>query len=271
MEIPTSIDYETFLKEFSDGSKHIKGVTFFVYGSQLRDDFVPGVSDIDGFLVLDDDFITNKNSIKSLARILSDSLKESNTRIKTQFNILDKGIALDGRFLAYSKNYVDFFKKSAVRIFGKYNLDNMNGFDFKNSELTSISHNLHKVRQGFLYNDFNHYLKKQDFYDGDLTSPLKKLAQLPKQLINLAEGKLYEDKDKSLNVFLEKFPKYNGSFASDVNRLMKDSVKYESFLGEEGCVSFSSDCLTEMEKMIQMYVEKFPEPREMEVKDILSH
>jgi hypothetical protein len=271
MEIPTQIDYENFLKEFSDELKSIKGVSFFIYGSHLRNDFVPGVSDIDGFLVLDDDFVTNKNSIKSLASSLSNALKKSNTSIKAQFNVLDKGIALDGRFLAYSRDYVDFFKKNAVRRFGKYNLENMNGFDYKNSELISISHNLHKVRQGFLYNNFNYYSNKKDFYEGDIKSPLKKLVQLPKQLINLLEGRLIEDKEESLNEFLKRFTNYSGSFVRGVNALMKDPLKYEDFLNEEGSFNFSLDCLSEMEKMIKVYVEEFPKPSEREVKDVLTN
>jgi hypothetical protein len=271
MAIPTSVDYETFLKEFSDELKHIKGFSFFIYGSHLREDFVPGVSDLDGFIVLDDSFVTNKNSIKSLATSLDSSLRKSNPSIKTQFNILDKAIAQDGRFLTYSKNYVDFFKNKAVKISGKYDLEKMNGFDYKNSELISISHNLSKVRQGFLYNDFNYYSNKKDFYESDIKSPLKKLVQLPKQLINLSEGRLIEDKEEALNEFLKEFPNYQGYFVRSVNELMKDSVKYEAFLDEEGCVAFSLDCLSEMEKMIRVYIEKFPSPREIEVKDNLSH
>jgi hypothetical protein len=270
MRIPDAIDYRTFLREFLDELKLYGGVSFFTYGSHLRDDFVAGVSDIDGFLMLDKSFITDKDLIGELATSLSSSLKRSNWKIKTQFNVLDRGIAKDGRFLAYSKNYVDFFKKNAVRVYGDYNLEEMNGFDYKNAELTSIAHNLHKVRQGFLYNDAHNYFKKKDFYESDLKSPLKKLAQLPKQLLNLSKGVLYQEKDNSLEEFLKEFPEYEGSFVRDVNRIMKDSVKYERFLDEEESIYFSKECLTEMEKMIKVYVEKFPKPRENEVKDGLS-
>jgi len=269
MAIPFLIDYEIFLREFSDELKSIKGVSFFIYGSHLREDFVPGVSDLDGFLVLDDFFVTDKDAIGKLASSLDSSLRKSNIKIKTKFNILDKGIALDGRFLTYSKNYVDYLKSNAVRKFGKYELKNMNGFDYKNPELTSIANNLNDVRKGFLYNNFNYYSQKRDFYEKDIKSPLKKLAQLPKQLINLSEGKLIEDKEEALNKFLKEFPNYNGYFVKDVNKLMKDSVKYEAFLDEDGCVSFSLDCLSEMERMIKVYIEKFPKVSDREVKDNL--
>jgi hypothetical protein len=145
----------------------------------------------------------------------------------------------------------------------------MNGFDYKNSELTSISHNLHKVRQGFLYKDFNYYFEKKDFYEQDVKSPLKKLVQLPKQLINLSKDILIEDKDESLKEFLKEFPNYNGSFVKSVNKIMKDSIKYADFLEQEGCIAFSLDCITEMEKMIKVYTEKFPKVSEREVKDNL--
>ena len=51
MPIPTSSDYETFLNELSNQLKDNKGISFFIYGSHLRQDFVPGVSVIDGFFV----------------------------------------------------------------------------------------------------------------------------------------------------------------------------------------------------------------------------
>jgi hypothetical protein len=272
MTIPTSADYETFLKEFSDELKHIKGVSFFIYGSHLRDDFVPGVSGIDGFLVLDDFFVTDKDAIGKLASNLDSSLRKSNINIKTKFNVLDKGIALDGRFLTYSKNYVDSLKSNAVRKFGKYELENMNGFDYKNPELTSIANNLNDVRKGFLYNNFNYYSQKRDFYEKDMKSPLKKLAQLPKQLINLSTGILFEDKDESFNEFLKRFPEYyDDSLVRRVNALMKDPVKYESFWDDDGCFRFSLDCLSEMEKMIKIYTEKFPKVSDIEVKDNLPN
>ena len=268
MAIPTLVDYENFLREFSDELKPIRGVSFFIYGSHLREDFVPGVSDLDGFIVLDDFFVTDKNTIEKLASSLDSSLRKSNTNIKTQFNVFDKGIAHDGRFLAYSKSYVDSLKSNAVKKFGKYELENMNGFDYKNPELTSIANNLNDVRKGFLYNNFNYYSQKREFYEKDMKSPLKKLTQLPKQLINLSTGILFEDKDESFNEFLKEFPKYyDDSLVRRVNALMKDPVKYESFWDGDGGFSFSLDCLGEMEKMIKIYTEKFPKVSNNEVKD----
>ena len=47
---------------------------------------------------------------------------------------------------------------------------------------------------------------------------------------------------------------------------MNDPINYESFLESEMCFSFSLDCLSEMERMIQIYVEKFPKLVPSEVK-----
>jgi len=268
MEIPTLADYKTFLDEFSSGLESIKGISFCIYGSYLRNDFVPGVGDINGFLVLNDSFVTNKNSITSLASILANSLTKSNTRIRTKFNILDRGIAGDGRFLVYSKDYVDFLKKNALVKFGEYNLEDMNGSDYGNGELVSISSNLNNVRKGFFYREFNHYLNKSDFYK-DVSI---KLSQFPRQVINLSEGKLIEKKEDALKEFLNKFSEYkDSSLIDEVNELMQDSTKYEKFFdqerfSEDEYLSFSLKCLTEMEKIIKVYVEKFPKMVVSEVK-----
>jgi hypothetical protein len=272
MEIPHKEDYEKFLNEFSNGLKFIKGISFFIYGSYLRDDFVPGRSDVNGFLVLNDDFVTNKNSINSLADILIKSLDDSNKNIITKFKVLDKGTALDGRFLTYSEDYVGFLKKNAIIKSGKYNLEDMNGSDYKNPERVSISNNLNDIRKGFFYNEFNYYLNKRDFYD----NVIKKLSQLPRQLITLSENKLIEKKDESLETFSKEFPDYDCFFMKEVNELMNDSIKYENFFNEEHlseneCFSFSLKCLTEMERMIKVYTEKFPKVSVEEVKDILSN
>lgn len=270
MGIPNSGDYETFLKEFSYELEDINGVSFFIYGSKLREDFVPGVSDLDGFLVLDDNFVTNKDTIKDLSRGLEASLRHSNQLIKAKFNVLDKGIAKDGRFLIYPKSFVDVFKKSAVKIYGRYDINDMASFDYKNSDLTSeaitelnsISHNLNRVRKSFLYKYANAYSEKKDFYASDADSPLKRLTQLPGQLIYLSIGVLITKKDEASQEFFEKFSNYSDSFViNHANQIMQNPVKYNSFLESEECFAFSLNCLTEMERMIQAYVEKFPNVR----------
>ena len=263
MEIPHKEDYEKFLYEFSDGLKSIKGISFFIYGSYLRDDFVPGVSDLNGFIVLNDSFVANKNSIITLAKNRVNALEHSNNRIKTKFNILDKGIASDGRFLVYSADYVDFLKKNAVKKYGEYNLEDMVGSNYESAEQVSIFNNLNDIRKGFFYNQVNSYSNKKDFYE----AAIKKLSQLPKQLIKLSQDKLIEKKDESLETFLKEFPKYkNNPIIKTVQSLMIDPVNYESFLESEGCFSFSLDCLSEMERMLQVYVEKFPKLIASEVK-----
>ena len=263
MEIPHKEDYEKFLYEFSSGLKYVKGISFFIYGSYMREDFVPGISDLNGFLILNDFFITNKSSLTALSSIRVNALENSNNRIKTKFNVLDKGIAEDGRFLVYSADYVDFLKKNAVKKYGEYNLENMNGDNYDNAEQVSILNNLNDIRKGFFYNEVKSYSNKKDFYE----SAIKKFVMLPKQLINLSKNELIEKKEESLETFLKEFPEYKEiPVLKTVQSLIIDPVKYESFLESEACFSFSLECLTEMEKMIKVYVEKFPKLVASEVK-----
>lgn len=261
MAIPIKEDYENFLEEFKKGLESIKGVSFFIYGSYLRSDFAPGISIIDGFIVLDDLFTTNKK-INSLAGILINSLNKSNNNIRTKFKVLDKGTASDGRFLTYSNDYVKSLRSNAVKKYGNYNLEDMNGLDYPSRELDSIANNLNDVRKGFLYNTFKSDPDKKDF-------PLRKLLQLPKQLINLSEKKLIEEKDESLKKFSNMFPLYNSLFVENIVELMKDPVKYEEFFSKDENLNSSIECLTEMERMIKAYVGKFPKISDKEAKDNL--
>lgn len=267
-KIPIKEDYDKFLEILSEETKGLdKNISFFLYGSKLRKDFVPGVSDLDGFFVFEDFFVTNKETLFELSEILYSSLKKSHKGIKTQINVLDKATSLDGRFLTYPKNYVDYFKDHSLRFFGNYDLNEMNGFNYKNSELNSISHNLTKVRQGFLYYPTNYFLNKEIFLK-NFKSPIKKLAQLPKQILILMGEGMIEEKDNSLEKFCEIFHEYDNDFIKQVDLLLGDSKKYNQlFNDKENSFEIYSQSITEIEKIIKLYVKKFPKVNSREVKD----
>jgi len=260
--------YAEFIKNFSDKIKSVDEKTsFFIYGSYLRRDFVPGVSDLDGFLILDDGLVTSKDDLRSLSYGLMETSKLF-PKVKFQFNVLDWDSSLDGRFLTYTKDYTDFFKKNAEKICGNFNIDAMLGFMYKSAILNSISHNLSKLRQNFLYYDFNRFLGNVQSIEKTIYSPLGSLARLPKQFCLLTGGQLIESKEDSLEQFKINFPNYmDNGFFKELFSLLKDERKYKDFHNSKGGLMFSLECLTEMEKMIRIYAGKFPVPRDVEIKD----
>jgi predicted nucleotidyltransferase len=260
-------DYEKFIENFGRKVDEINpSISFYIYGSYLRKDFTPGVSDLDGFLVMNDYFITDQNELSLMSMDLENALYDSNPDIKVQFNVLDKGNSNDGRFLAYSKDYTDYLKKNSKKIWGSYNLENLNGIEYKHSELSSISHNLHKLRQNFLYWDNNQSKNNFESIKKTVYSPLHNLARLPKQIINLVSGNLVEDKTEALQEFKKYFPTFETGFIRGIDDLLKDNELYNNFPERERCYAISKDCLTEMERIIGMYVERFPEPNSREFK-----
>ena len=264
--LPVKRDYSNFLRFISNEVKKIPGVGFYVYGSSQREDFVPGRSDLDGFFVFDDNFVVDKNKLMKLSEIYNRGLIASNVNIPLQFNVLDKGSLEDGRFVSYSKSYLDLFNCGHMKHFSGENLFSNNfSYNYKHSTLSSISHNLAKVRQGFL--SLENLIHSNDFRAVHklFHSSLNKLSQLPKQVGELIQGEVIEEKNSSLISFLGHFPEYNASVVKEVNSIMYNPEKHTLFgFDLQQDLDFSLNALSEVEKM---YVEKFPDARDVEVRD----
>lgn len=257
-----------FLRDFSrDIFKEHKGVSFFVYGSIMRDDFSPKGSDIDGFFVFDNDFITDKGVLMDISKTLNFHVRRKGFNLENEFVILDKGTCSDVRFLVYSKDYVDFLKENSYKVFGDFNLDSLKGFEYKHSQLGSVAWNLDGMRKGFLNYSLNKSQNNDYILNQTLKEPIKKLASLPKQLINLGFGKLIQSKRRALDLFLDTFPDYDGGFANKNFESLYGPSSYNPFNNSEKDLEYSLRCLTEYEKMIKCYVEKFPNASSREVRD----
>jgi predicted nucleotidyltransferase len=258
-------DYFSFIENFTDEVSRIPPEScFYIYGSVANGEFNPGRSDIDGVIILNSGVLTPKKEIFELSDAMSKILKKA--KIKTQFNILDREICRDGRFLSYTTDYTDYFKENAKILSGPDYIKEMNGLDFKSGFLYNASFNFSGpkgVRNTLLYSltyddsDFKYNISKS----------LEKTAKFPTKLFWLASGEIIPSRKKA-RVELEKlFGEMNLSYIDEVNYFLDNPNRLDSLMSNRyKSVCLLKNCVESVENMITVYLKKFPQPNEREIK-----
>lgn len=267
--LPTKKDYDFFVKGFADKlSQHFPDICFYVYGSYASGKANYGRSDIDGGLILNEEFISPKNKIIMISDMLKQCLDKR--RVKTQFNLLDRGTNKDGRFLSYIVSYTDWIKRGGVVICGPDYRQEMKGLDFKAGELEAASFNFRRIRNGLLYSSGD--IIKGYNQEGNFGTSLEKaiigLKGLAKKLIFLQCGKLYPEASESFQRIRRMFPELNLEVLKKVNALLRNPRRFREVLesGQSEELKFYQDILTQFEQIIQAYVVKFPKVSEREAR-----
>ncbi|MDD5133454.1 MAG: hypothetical protein PHD81_04450 [Candidatus Nanoarchaeia archaeon] len=260
----TKEDYDKFVEDFSKKLKNHKDVCFYLYGSYTTGNCDYGRSDIDGGLILNNQFITDKEKMLDISNSLCECLIEH--PIEEQFNVLDRGTNLDGRFLSYTKDYTDWIKNHGKVIKGdeKY-ISELNGHDFKSNILYSTSFNLRFLRNSLLKSRFN-VKKNQDVLAKDFERYLKTFTGLPKKLIYLRTGELLDRRFVAQDKIKELLG-HDPFYLNETNQILSNIKKLEKFSKDPGIViSILTESLTDFELMIKEYVCKYPEIGEREFK-----
>jgi len=272
MELPTKRDYDNFVREFSEElSKRHQDVCFYLYGSYPDGRANLGRSDIDGGLILNADFVTDKGQVRDLAEILKRYLINHKLifekRKKTQFNLLDRGTDKDGRFLSYTSDFTDWIKNIGKIISGPDYVREMKGLDFRTGPLHAAAFNFRRIRNGLLYSSFNLSLDKGENFRESLEKSMEALASLPKKLILIQQGILYPSRPESKRKITEMLPTLDLSTLEKVDFLFnRPRQLYESISNTGVALQLYQKVLTAYEEMLKAYVEEFPEVSEKEVK-----
>jgi len=271
---PSREDYQKFVEDFSDSVKRSKLETcFYLYGSFFNEDFCPGTSsDLDGGLILDCEFVTPKDTVDKLAAALGHHLRESEVDLRINFNLMERGVNRDGRFLAYDDTYTDYLKKNARISSGPDFLQEMNGMNYKRGALGSTAYNLRKVRNGLLMHFVN---LEEDTIRArkNIFSSRNTLCSTQKKLIELSTGEIFLRTNETFCRFKELFPNYDTKSLEEALSLKRDSENYHKVLGNlENRKSFelSKEFVTATELMIQEYVKQKPEASDFEVRRPLA-
>lgn len=253
-------DYEDFIQDFSKQLEGFSDICFYIYGSMLRNDFVPGRSDIDGGLIADCNVVTPKDRVLRLSECLADCLDKY--PVETQFNLTDRVTNAEGRFLDYPESYTRFFTDGAKIISGPDFVSGMNGLNFKNSELEAAAFGMRKARN-FLLMSMHYRRQRPDLLRDYAKKTLDTLAGLPKKLINLKRGKLIVNRDDALVALKDLLPGYDQSTLREVLEKRKSA---NSFLEACGDFDFCVDSVSAIEDMIKNYMVEFPEISENEIR-----
>jgi len=256
---PLREDYQAFIEKFSKSIP--PEVCFYLYGSFLRDDFVSGRSDLDGGLVVDSNVVIPKDIYWGLSRNLATCLDEF-LGVRANFNMGDRVTNEDGRFMSYTNDYTDFLKKEGKIICGEDFIAEMNGLNYKYSDLQSVAFNLRKIRNGFLTLLWRRSHDPRNAFES-VSKTFNILSGTPKKLINIRERKLILQRESVLEVLLEMLPNFDPSIIKRVNLLRQDPGAYERATEDLG---FYAEVVTSVEEMIREYLTEFPEISEMEVR-----
>lgn len=120
-----------------------RNISFFVFGSFLRNDFVVGRSDVDCMLCFPDDVVINKNELMHVARAYADASCHP-----LQATICDVCTMRDGRFSSYNVSFKSYFRTEGRSFFGPNYTSEFCYTHLNHSESEALRYNLRKVRQG---------------------------------------------------------------------------------------------------------------------------
>ncbi len=219
-------DYDGLVRELVLGLSELEQeICFYLYGSYVRGDYRPGVSDIDGGIILEGNYVTNKQLVKKISRIFKEARKKYPIRL--QFNLTERGSNKDGRFLSYDKSYTDYIKHEARTLLGNGQwVQELNGLDFKSGTLESLAFGLRKVRNALLNWD---YIEEKDEREANelAVNTFNTTIAVPKRIRYIDEGVLYPKKLSSLNWFKETYPGVNLAPLVDIMSLMYSQESLE--------------------------------------------
>jgi len=220
MKLATKKDYDNFVKEFSKRiSKESPDTCLYIHGSYLDGTCDFGRSDIDGGLILNADFVTDKIILTNIANALSCCLDKY--PVKLQFNLLDRGSCKDGRFLAYTTDYTDWVKEKGRIVCGPNYVKEMNGRDFKLGEVYAAAFNLRRIRNGVLYSINERSKNNKGFLEG-VEKSIESLTNLPKKLAHIKTKKLDSNRENSLKILKGMLPNVNYHFLEEMLKISQE-------------------------------------------------
>lgn len=261
-------DYENFTNHFSSLlTTHFPNVCFYGYGSFSEKSYVPGTSDIDGGIILPENFITDKKRIREISDLLKISLELF--PIFPQLNLLDSGSNADGRFLSYTNSYTDWVKENGVVYSGPDLRDTLNGLNHKSGELSEIAFNFRRIRNSLLEASLN--IDKSSNEEGNFSTSLEKavrtLAALPKKLLILQNGRVIPKKSEAYQNLEDALPIPDSSTLKYAQKLLRSLKKFKQVLDNAPqSRDFYEQILTQFEQVLKTYVETFPEISEREAR-----
>lgn len=266
--IPTRKNYEDFIADLKHRTASIQPDTcFYIYGSFNNANYegcVFGISDIDGGFILNSGMVIPKNKVLQLSRVLSSCLKDN--RVPTEFNLLDRQTAKDGRFLSYTSDFSEYLNTRARVLSGQNYIQDMKLLDYKSSVLSTAAANLRKIRNGLLYS-YDDIENHPEEFKKNVSNSIDKTSKLHKKLLWLRTGNLVESKYGSLKGLKEIMPEADLTLTQKLLMILKDPYTFYWIKNDtERALEIYQDSVSAYESLLGSYVAKFPEISGLEAK-----
>lgn len=269
-------DYDDFVDSFSHEMKtNFSEDCFYVFGSygQKNADFIPGISDVDGGIILDSGVFTNKERYKELAQAFARSI--GNRSFKVQYNVFDLETARDGRFLSYGADYVNYVTQFSRHVSGPDFRGEYNGFDYKAEKLKNAAFNMtgpSGLRNDLFMLPYYYYMKSPSDFQEKCVSFLSTVLSFPRNLAWLmSEGdtSVLHPKKNAYDFVMHTLDDVDVSYFDVLAARMRDVPRlYASFDHVNAAFFQLAEGLTVVETLVDSYLKHFPEIFSFEVASI---
>ncbi|MFH1211036.1 MAG: nucleotidyltransferase domain-containing protein [archaeon] len=255
---PKEEQYTEFIHKIIKGLKKLKqeGLCLMIHGSYVRGDYIPGRSDIDSTMILPNDVVTDKKLMRGIAHATHIALKGNN--VEFQVTPLDTTTMRDGRFNSYTHEFMAYFNTEGKILVGPDYRPQMKCLESKVGEMSTLSHNLRKVRMGLIFAEKN---MKEDYeeYLKQFMSTLKATSRGSKQVLFLADGGLRKNRFSALKELPKKFPEVNSGPLEEIKYYFDKPHRLDIlFKSGEGVLKLQEESVTMLEEIIRAYIRRNP-------------
>jgi predicted nucleotidyltransferase len=163
-------DYKKAVEEFvfnisSIDNEKIDGI--LLYGSVARGDFIPGRSDIDIFMSLNYNVVTDPNLLIKIAEIVKDVTERK--KVELNIGLYDLTVMQDGRFFTLGTGMEKHLALKGKVLYKNDPRRKLKIIDWKHTAENTMAFALRGIRKGLI--DSLYYLDHdlKDFYNGGVS------------------------------------------------------------------------------------------------------
>ncbi len=246
--------YQSFAGEFSDFlSDRYPEISFFVYGSFSRGNYVPEESDIDGGLIFPEGVVLPKEKVRDISNMMARCLKKN--RVVFQANLMDMKTCSDGRFNSFTADYIKHIKKEHKILSGPDFIPSIKQMDYKSGVLSSAAFNLRSVRRKLLH-AVDEYFHDPELFDKNLRKSIDKTLKFPKKLFWLqGRDDIVTSIPKACRELERVFPGFDVSKLDRLYEAKRNHVVEDL----EDSLDLYSESARVIEEITDRYLDTFPD------------
>lgn len=273
-EIASKEQYQQFIHLLAQKLNSEFVQSSFQYGSNARETPIPGKSDVDAVVVMNqDELLTNWGEVYNhVSRAILDSHEETTNShalerpivIPLQFSFTDSRIAQDGRLVTYTSDFRRQFQNEAKVICGAEFGDWLKTRNYKLPLDARLGFNLAKMRQKRIFRGsiFSDELSDVNSAYGNVNNYLRGLSEIG----NIFSVNHETQRAANLEVVLELGAPVDIDLVGKLRTISSGTNNWVNFAQSVEREEVSDLCLQEMEKLSWWYVDLPTEEREVRIR-----